>query len=292
MTKTPDEPRSLLRRLLRKADGNAPVPVDQLPSATPSKPIADPKRSTAPVRPVSPDPAPEPAQPIIPSSRAAVLASGTPAGFSGVPGDLLSSNADPLKAEEALLRLREKTAHVAAEFAEGKLNRAQFAAMYARYNEVRTIIERLLTNNPNSEAWQRVARPGHTGFLRQHFESQIVGYAIFSYGDTTAIISQGENTVPNALVQQILTALRVYMQSRGIPGPAGKRLDGGKWVTIIAGQHTVTLAQFSLEPSAAQVTLVQDIHRDFERANRLSLSRGIRAQEQLVFPHRALMKKS
>jgi hypothetical protein len=164
--------------------------------------------------------------------------------------------------------------------------------MYARYNEVRTIIERMLANNPTSQAWQAVARPGHTGFLRQHFESQILAYAIYAYDLPSAIIAQGQPLVPDATVGQILTALRVYIQSRGIPGPAGKRLEGGRWVTIVSGPHTVTLAVFSLEPSSAQVTLIQDMHRDFERANRLALERGIRLQDQLVFPHRALLKKS
>jgi hypothetical protein len=62
-------------------------------------------------------------------------------------------------------------------------------------------------------------------------------------------------------------------------------------ITIVPGRHTA-IALFSLEPSAQQFTRLQDLHRDFERANRVALERGIRLPDQLVFPHRALFEKS
>ncbi|MBX3081680.1 MAG: hypothetical protein KF716_08590 [Anaerolineae bacterium] len=287
----PDEPRSLLRRLLKKAEHGEAQPTEQpKPPAMSESAIMKMKRSTAPIRPVSPLPDPEPVQPLMPAPRATQVippyaAPLTTQEVAPVPTD------DPTKAEEALLRVREKTAQIAVEFADGRLNRAQFAAMYARYNEVRTVIERLISNNPNSKAWKNVARPGVTTFLRQHFQAQTLSYAVYAYDRAEPMLTQGTPEIPLETLGQILRALKVYIPAKGVPGPAGKGLDSGKWVTIVPGQLTVTLVLYSLEPSATQVTLIQDMQRDFERANRLSLERGIRQPDQLVFPHRALITK-
>jgi hypothetical protein len=285
-----DEPRSLLRRLLKKAENGSDAPSTEQPKppAMSESAIMKMKRSTAPIRPVSPDPEPEPVQPLMPAPRATQVIPAqslplTTQEVAPVPVE------DPSKAEEALLRVREKTAQIAVEFANGKLNRAQFAAMYARYNEVRTVIEKLISNNPNSKAWQNVARPGVTTFLRQHFQAQVQSYAVYAYDRAEPMLTQGTPDIPPETISQILRALKVYIPAKGVPGPAGKGLDNGKWVTIVPGQLTVTLVLYSLEPSATQVTLIQDMQRDFERANHISLERGIRQPDQLVFPHRALL---
>ncbi|MFN8417693.1 MAG: hypothetical protein U0528_00365 [Anaerolineae bacterium] len=251
-------------------------------------PDLDPRRRTAPIRPVSPEPPTEPVQPLMPSVRS----SSTSEPRKPDTGDLMK---DPERAEEALIRLREKTAQISMEFSEGKLNRAQFAAMYARFNEIRTIIEQIIANNPNSTAWQNVARPGHTGFLRQHYEAQPLAFSIHLYEPPTQIANTGVRIdllpIPESITNTVMSALRVFVAKKGIPGPAGKVLEHGKWITIVAGEISATLVLWSLEPAARQVTFIQDLHRDFERANKLTLDRGVYTSEQLVFPHRSLLKQ-
>ncbi len=202
-----------------------------------------------------------------------------------------------LQAEEALEELRKKTSQIANEFAEGKLNRAQFTAMYSSYSERRVIIERLLARDPDTQAWQSVARPGHTSFLRQHFEARIVSYAIYNHGTddvASPLTCQGATPLPEATIKPILTALKVLLRTHSgdrMLSPLRKPVENGRWIAVIPGRYTTAIALFSLEPSLQQFTHIQDLHRDFERANHLTLERGIRAPEQLVFPHRALFDK-
>jgi len=47
-----------------------------------------------------------------------------------------------------------------------------------------------------------------------------------------------------------------------------------------------------LEPSSGQARLVRDLHADFERANRLPLSRQLYQAERMVFPQRALIEQT
>ena len=57
----------------------------------------------------------------------------------------------PTNPNSALNTLRRKMELVSDEFAQGKINRAQFNAVYKRYSEQRTIIERLVERNPMTQ---------------------------------------------------------------------------------------------------------------------------------------------
>lgn len=195
----------------------------------------------------------------------------------------------PADPQAALERLRRLMTLIAEEFAAGKLNRAQFHAIYNRYSEQRSIIERLLARNPESQAWQQVARPGHTSFLRQHFEARLIYYALFVLGQERGLLRYGNATLPPE-VAPILRALPRFIAERGRLAPAHKRVKDGRWLVVVPGVHTVSLGLYSLEPSKAQIRQIADLHNDFERANIYALRRGDYALERLVFPQRALFE--
>lgn len=199
-------------------------------------------------------------------------------------------NAMPENPQAALELLRRKMEFVANEFGEGKINRAQFNAIYGRYGEQRTIIETLLKRNPENPAWKQAAAPGHTSFLRQHFESRLAYYLVYQHNMATPLMMGGKQ---QANMDQISTVLQSLWQMSKRPkiGLARKDMGGGQWLVLALGEFAVTLAMFMLEPSVAQATLVRDLHNDFERANRRSLSRGTRSLDRFVFPQRALAEK-
>jgi hypothetical protein len=288
MNKRPEEPRSLLRRLLKQADDpnatvGAPPPSTEIPMPPPTPPAPREASPIRPVAPVSDTIVPEPLKPIAPHTDLTPQQSAIP--------QVLTTPEQRLQAEVALETLRQKTAQVANEFANGKINRAQFSSMYAYYNEKRVIIEQLLMRDPGTQAWQQVARPGHTTFLRQHFEARVMAFAVYDIGKLEPITEQGTQPIPSDGVQRILTALYIVMRNRKDLNPVSRRVEGGGWLTIVPGVYTTAVALFSLEPAARQVLLVRDLHMDFERANRNALERGIRRPEQLVFPHRALFEQ-
>jgi len=314
--KPADEPRSLLRRLLKRADGldsttaaesvsaeippAAPSSLISPPNIEPTEPVspvitpppkadAVPRKrpNTSPIRPPAPE-SPintEPSQPIAPRPRSTQTMDNV---------QQISTVEERLQAEAALESLREKTAVVAAEFADGKLNRAQFVAMYSHYNEKRTIIEKLLARDPGTSAWQSVAKPGHTTFLRAHFEARVLSYAIYQQAQHPGqlITSQGTPTVPAELSNKITAAITILQRTHKSLSAQRKETGNGNWAVFVPGVYTTAIIVFSLEPSARQTTLVQDLHRDFERANRRALERNIFEPDQLVFPHRALFGKS
>jgi hypothetical protein len=195
----------------------------------------------------------------------------------------------PTSPEAAVEDLRRKMERIASEFAAGRINRAQFNAMYGRYTEQRAIIERLIQRNPGNDAWKAVAAPGHTTFLRSHFEAKPLYYAIFQHNRTTPLMIGGQMQPNMTQLGDVLHALW-SMKSRPKVGLARKDIGNGNWLILALGEHAVTLVMFMLEPSPMQANKVRDLHADFERANRMALASDTKSLDRMVFPQRALVE--
>lgn len=192
--------------------------------------------------------------------------------------------------EAAMNEIRHKMESVAAEYAAGKLNSAQFNAIYRHYMEKRTIIEKLLERNPETDAWRSVAEAGTTSILRQHYQSRPIHYVVFRRGEREPLIANGKITRQAA--RQIFKMLKViWSMTTHRSGLARKSLGKGLWLVLAMGENAMTLVLFSHQPTNLQTNRVRDLHSDFERANGLSLQRGLPA-ERMVFPQRALMEES
>lgn len=189
--------------------------------------------------------------------------------------------------QKTLEHIRAKMESVANDFANGALNRAQFNAIYAHYSDQRAIIERLVQRNPNNDAWRQAAAPGHTGFLKSHFEARPVFYVVFRHNDPHPLISSGDE--PGEARPQIVQILKALWRSTETPrvGLARKAMSEGQWMIIAVGELALTIVVYSLQPSTTQQNLVRDLHTDFERANKMALQRGL-SPDRMVFPQRSL----
>ena len=194
--------------------------------------------------------------------------------------------ADPVGALAALLRKMEQ---VTSQYISGAINRAQFNAIYGHYKEQRTIIERLLERDPDGSAWRQAAAAGHTGFLLSHFAARPLYYAIYTLQPPRPLMMGGRQAPDLSAFEPALRAL-VTAANRPRAGAARQRLADGRWLALALGEHAVTLVVFTLEPAAAQIARVRDLHAEFERANSDALSRGTRSLERMVFPQRALVE--
>jgi hypothetical protein len=92
-------------------------------------------------------------------------------------------------------------------------------------------------------------------------------------------------------VQPILTKLKALIDQRGSIGTARRKLQDDRWVVFVPGKYTVSVAVFSLEPAVAQIELIEDMQRDFERANAQALQQNRFNPAEMVFPHRALFEQ-
>jgi hypothetical protein len=186
-------------------------------------------------------------------------------------GDLPDSFAE---ANLYLQELRSKMARVAEEFAQGKLNRAQFHEIYTHYQQQRAEIEAVITNMPGSDAWRGVVSTGHTTMLRQRNAAQILSYSLYDNSNSLPLASGGQFKLDADLVVPMLSSFRSATQEIFGKGVQNTEIEGGRWLCFVPGQYTTLFVVFSVEPARIQVALIQDLHRDFETAQAQSLAKG------------------
>lgn len=196
---------------------------------------------------------------------------------------------DGLSARAALARLREKREQITREYADGKINAAQYNAMYRYYMEKTAIIEKILERDPQSETWRNVAAPGSTAFLRERFEARLLYCVVFRRGDEKAPLLTEGRLPQKAAVELHRTLQSLWSSPHWRSGVARKSLGDGMWMLLVLGERSLTAALFLFQPSNLTINKVRDLHTDFERANHLMLVRGT-AAAQMVFPQRALFK--
>ena len=247
----PDSARNRLKKLL----GDKPTaPAEHPPAEPPARPVTPPSSATLSTRyPLSTLTAP--------SGRLRRQPAGDPA----------DSFAE---ANLYLQELRGKMARVAEEFAQGKLNRAQFHEIYTHYQQQRAEIETVITNMPGSDAWRGAVSTGHTTTLRQRNAAQILSYSLYDNSSSLSLASGGQFKLDTDLVVPMLSSFRSATQEIFGKGMRSTEIEGGRWLCFVPGKYTTLFVVFSVEPARIQVALIQDLHRDFETAHAPSLARG------------------
>lgn len=202
-----------------------------------------------------------------------------------MPDDLQTGQTNP---HSALEQIRQKLLNATREYSSGKLNAAQFNAIYRHYTEKRLIIEKLLERNPATDAWRAAASEGHTVHLRSRFAARPLYFVIFQRNQKQPLMSEGK--LPQVAAEKVHRLLQVVWKMRQWrQGLARKSLGDGMWLLLMAGEHALTITVFFFQPSTMQMNHIRDLHLDFERANQQLLKRNAPADE-MVFPQRALLE--
>jgi hypothetical protein len=217
-----------------------------------------------------------------------------------VPSELTPSSLDRASlteqetrnATQALAHLQEKMIGVSVELAQGKINQSQFQAIYTRYCEQKLIIEKLLADDPNTDAWQNVATDGHSGFLRRQYAAHVVGMLIIEIASSMTLRKLGDFDLPRELLVPILSSLMAGKSPQYEAGTRSTQIEGGRWLCFVPGEFAASIIVFSYEPSPVQLRTVMDLHRDFERINHGHLASGQADPYQLTFPQVVLFEGS
>jgi hypothetical protein len=196
------------------------------------------------------------------------------------------------QAKVAVDHLEQKMSRTAEEFGQGRINNAQFQAVYMRYAEQRAMIERMRSSDPSSLAWRdKMPARGETAFLRKQYAAHMVGCLIVQNAQAKIIRTFGTFDLQGDLLTPMLSNLQRPLIDSPDKRQRSTQIEGGRWVSIAPGEFTTTIAIFSHEPSAAQRTSLADVHQDFERANYRVLKLGQIQPSRLVYPQRMMFEE-
>ena len=238
---------------------------------------------------------PEPEYPPEPETPAEPLPSVSPFTVEDINAlDLSDLSADPVEKlpnnpDEALVRLQEKMVQVTEDLATGKINQAQFEALFTRFNEQHAVIMRLLDRNPESNAWQHVAEEGYTDFLLRRHEAKVEGIMIVDNWSGRPVKVLGSFKLESDILASLIKSLEQSQKLSNGEKVRYTQIEGGRWLSSVTGVYTTAITIYSSEPTALQLDHLNEIHREFERSNKHALEMGQMQPDYLQFPHKSLL---
>ena len=202
----------------------------------------------------------------------------------------LSANSASLPAtlSEARLRLQDlrgKMARLSDDFAVGKINRTQFEAIYKHYQDQLQQIEQALYRLPGSTEWRGAVSQGMTGQLRERHAAQVLSYAIYDNTTSLPLATVGSFNVDTSLLVPMLSSFRSATAEMFGAALRSPELEGGRWLRFVPSLHTTLIVLFSSEPARLQLSLIEDLHHDFEVAYSPAFEHGDAQQAAEAFTH-------
>jgi hypothetical protein len=195
------------------------------------------------------------------------------------------------RAEAALSHLQVKMESAMVEFAQGRVNQAQFEAIYTRYSRQQALIETLLSSTPSTSDLEQVAKSGITAALRQEYGGTLEGMLVIETHTCQSLKTFGAFSLPNELLTPLLDGFKT-LDAEAISEEAKiTMIDGGRWLGVFPGEQSCAMTVFSREPAQQLVRQIAAVQRDFEKLNRAQLEPGPADPARMVYPQVSLFPR-
>jgi Cft2 family RNA processing exonuclease len=180
-----------------------------------------------------------------------------------------------------------KIDNLLAEFAEGKLNREQFYALYERYNAQMEFAEKSATGAAH------MAADGGTVVIRDKYMGKAQGLIIVLNESGNVIETLGTFGVAMTTVLPVLDDFTREWRNGHIVDRVVREAEDNQWLLFVAGRFTTVVTVFKHEPSAYQTQVIQRMHGEFEDANSTQFTKsGDVDATQLVYPFHSFVTRS
>lgn len=176
------------------------------------------------------------------------------------------------------------------EFAEGRLSREQFQALYERYNAQLSIAtQAIISGNPDAVA---IADDGlSTIAVKEAYEGKAIGLLIYHVAGKKALESIGKFEAPMNIVLANLKAFSMLIEAEEFVEKRSEKIDPRHWLLYSPGKTTVVVTLFQNEPSQFQIREIDRLQHDFEQANALILARDDIDAQSLAYPFTVFVQK-
>lgn len=194
------------------------------------------------------------------------------------------------KAEAFKVMVEEKIQKLVAEFAEGKISREQFHAIYARYSSQLSIANQaMVSGNPDAVGITQGGPP--TIAMRDALMGKAIGLLIYHHNSGTVVETLGNFDVPVNKLSAVLNDFTLMLQSGKHIDYRVERLQEEQWLLFDPGRYTTIVTLFRHEPSQVQIREIDRLHHDFEQANS-TLRNDFVDADKLAYPFLVFVKKT
>jgi len=189
------------------------------------------------------------------------------------------------RAQAFKAQVEDKIQALLKEFADGRLNREQFNALYERYSGQLAVAQQAIASGSPAALSQTRDGGQSTIAIRQEHMGKAVGLVIYQNRTGVSIETLGDFDVSAFVISPVLNDFTRMMEAQRLIEQRTIQLDDRRWLLFVGGRFTTVVTLFRNEPSPAQVREIMRLHNDFEIANALLLERGGQPDGQkLAYP--------
>ena len=176
------------------------------------------------------------------------------------------------------------------EFAEGQLNREQFQVIYDRYSSQIEIAEQAIKSGQMDEVY-RTRNASSTIAMRDAYEAKATGLITYHYKSHTMLEKLGHFDFPMFLITPLIENFAAQVAQNKFVDNYVEKMGDGQWLLYVPGRFSTVVTLFVNEPSDMQIRKIEQLHRDFEKANRNLLEYDFIDANQLVYPFTVFVQK-
>lgn len=176
-----------------------------------------------------------------------------------------------------------KIEQLLSEFANGKVSREQFQALYAHHNaKLQLADEALRTDSTSTAAMETTS--GQTISIRQSHMGKAVGLMIYHNKTGMFVDTLGAFDVSPTRIASTLNDFSMLMEGNRPIDRRVEQVGDQQWLLFAAGRFTTVVTLFQHEPSPDQSRQIERLHYDFEVANGGMLAGSSLDKTKLAYP--------
>jgi hypothetical protein len=175
------------------------------------------------------------------------------------------------------------------EFAAGEISREQFQKIYEHYQGQIVLAAQMMMDADSLSTAE--LNPGETMAIRKGLTAKAKAMTVYYHATGLLLETIGDFDVPVALISPTLNNI-------GSQVSAGNKVEtrvekfNNEWLLYMPGKYSTAVMLLSHEPAARQISIMENMQRDFEGANENILKSGHAEGNALVYPFKAVVRRS
>lgn len=184
--------------------------------------------------------------------------------------------------------VQEKIDNLLGEFADGKVSREQFHALYAHQTlKLQFALEALRSGSTTLID----GSTGETIGIRQSHMGKAIGLMIYHNKTGRFVDTLGSFDVPPQRIAPILNDFSLLMDANRLIDRRVVKVGEKQWLLFAAGSYTTVVTLFHNEPSPEQSREIERLHHDFEVANANLLASTQLDHNRLAYPFNVFIQQ-
>ncbi len=197
----------------------------------------------------------------------------------------------PISTAQTLIdQVQEKLRNVVREFAQGEISQEQFHGIYEHY-QGQMLVAAQAAAEADESSEEPLPSPGDTLAIRSRLAAKARAMAIFYYATGLLLETLGGFDIPVTETTPTLNEIREQVL-QGKQGEIRTERLGKEWLLFVPGSYSIAVMLFSHQPAERQISMIDNMHRDFEKANETALKSGTIDGTKLAYPFQIFVQRS